>query len=390
MNLNRKRECWAMLNEADIKPLPGRFSLPSFEEQLQLMERHRLATLLFCPDAWALRHNYTNRETGEVIRARCDKWTCLYCGPRKVNQWRRLVKAAEPTLFVTLTSVGWTLKEAARVYTTVLQYLRRGSKGRGPNYIGARRAYPIECFSILEEHKRFVEVGFHWHILVKGIDYLPKQVVSDALRSATHGRSYIVDVQRVEKAHAVGYVTKYLTKELADDRRGTREVQREVVTLRVGDAGEIVEDRVMQTDELPCKARRIRYTRHFFPESTATLRMKLFSEIEGAGDMVIDDSAAGVTESAANEISQEEAGQEQEGQAGETVLPASDGMAAPKRSTWMLSEHAPFSTDIKDYRERRRLALIASLEDLRARKPMYSRRVVSIWDYQRKGLRLAG
>lgn len=379
-----------MLHEAEIKPLPGRFALPSFEEQLQLMERHRLATLLFCPDAWALRHNYVNRETGEVIRARCDKWTCLYCGPRKVNQWRRLVKAAEPVLFVTLTSVGWTLKEAARVYTTVLQYLRRGSKGRGPNHVGARPAYPIECFSILEEHKHFEEVGFHWHMLIKGVDYLPKQVVSDALRSATHGRSYIVDVQRVEKAHAVGYVTKYLTKELADDRRGTREVQREVVTLRVGDAGEIVEQRSLQTDEVPCKARRIRYTCHFFPESTATLRLKLFSEIEGAGDMVIDDGAAGIQESVADEQSHEEAGLEQEGRPGETALSASGEDAASQSSAWKLMEHAPFSTDRKEYRERRRQALVASLEDLRSGKPMYSQRVVSIWDYQRRRLRLAG
>src|SRR5438067_7648986 len=197
-----------MLKEEDVKPRSERFSLPSFEEQLRLMERHQLATLLFCPDAWALRHNYVNRETGEVIRARCDKWTCLYCGPRKVNQWRRLVKAAEPVLFVTLTSVGWTLKEAARVYTTVLQYLRRGSKGRGPNHVGARPAYPIECFAVLEEHSDFEGVGFHWHVLIKGVEYLPKQVVGDALRSATKGRSYIVDVESVKKMHAVGYVTK--------------------------------------------------------------------------------------------------------------------------------------------------------------------------------------
>lgn len=62
----------------------------------------------------------------------------------------------------------------------------------------------------------------------------------------------------------------------------------------------------------------------------------------------------------------------------------------PKPSAWKLIEIAPFSSDVKDYRERLRLVLVASLEDLRAGKPMYSQRVVSIWDYQRKGLRLAG
>ena len=82
-----------------------------------------------------------------MLRARCDNWKCLHCGPRKVDLWRQLVQAAEPTHFVTLTKVGWTLKEAARVLTTVLQYLRRGSKGYGPDHVGARPAYPIEFFA---------------------------------------------------------------------------------------------------------------------------------------------------------------------------------------------------------------------------------------------------
>src|SRR5712691_4793647 len=99
--------------------------MPSLGEQMALAQQHQLETLLFCPDAWALRHRYVNQQTGEVVRARCDNWQCLYCGPRKVDQWRQLVKLAEPTLHVVLTRVGWTVQEAARVYTTVLQYLRR-------------------------------------------------------------------------------------------------------------------------------------------------------------------------------------------------------------------------------------------------------------------------
>src|SRR5205823_12370476 len=65
------------------------------------------------------------------VRARCNRWDCLYCGPRKVDQWRQLVKAAEPTLFIILTKAGHTVEEASRALTTFLQYLRRGSKGRG-------------------------------------------------------------------------------------------------------------------------------------------------------------------------------------------------------------------------------------------------------------------
>src|SRR5205823_5841133 len=151
----------------------GRFRPLSIEVQAELAEQHGLTTLMCCTDAWALRHRFINRETGETVRARCGSWSCLYCGPRKVDMWRQLIKEAEPTLFVTLTRVGKTLKEAARVLTTVLQYIRRGSKGRGKDKIGARPAYPIQVFAVLEEHSDIENVGFHWHLLVKGVDYLP-------------------------------------------------------------------------------------------------------------------------------------------------------------------------------------------------------------------------
>src|SRR5260370_1459199 len=147
----------------------SRFHLPSIEEQAVLAQKHQVDALLVWPDPWALRHRFINQETGEVVRARCNSWQCLYCGPRKVDQWRQLVKAAEPTLFVTLTKVGWTIHEASRVYTTVLQCLRRGSKGFGRDHLGARPAYPLECFAVLEEHSDFEHVGFHWHLLVPRI-----------------------------------------------------------------------------------------------------------------------------------------------------------------------------------------------------------------------------
>ena len=117
--------------------------------------------------------------------------------------------------------------------TTVLQYLRRGSKGRGKEHLGARAAYPIQVFAVLEEHSDFAENGFHWHLLVKGVDFLPNQVVSDALRSATGGRSYITKVKRVKNSTAVGYVTKYLTKEIMRERRGLIEEEQMVRQVAV-------------------------------------------------------------------------------------------------------------------------------------------------------------
>jgi hypothetical protein len=345
------------------------------QEQIALAQRHRLDTLLFCPDPWALRHRYINQDTGEVVRARCDKWECLYCGPRKVDQWRQLIKQAEPTLFLTLTKVGWTIEEAARVYTTVLQYLRRGSKGLGPSHIGARPAYPIECFAVLEEHSDFEGVGFHWHVLVKGVEYLPKQVVGDALRSATKGRSYIVDVESVKKMHAVGYVTKYLTKDVTSDKRGMREELRETFVQRLDEQGNLVQECTMQTVQVMCKARRIRYTRHFFPASTADLRLRLFSGLGDADEIAIDQAVVPDSEDSLN---QAQTTQSDEGVSGQ------DATQPAKRSSWVLHEHEPFSREIADYLERRQTALVESMNDLRAGKPMYSRRVVSIWAYQRK------
>ena|SRR2546428_14183579 len=133
-----------MTGNISIEHIVSQFPLPPLDLQADLAEKHGLETLLFCPDAWALRHVFINQETGEIARTRCNRWDCLYCGPRKVDQWRRLIKATEPTLFLTLTKAGQTVEEAARALTTFLQYLRRGSKGRGANHTGAREAYPIE------------------------------------------------------------------------------------------------------------------------------------------------------------------------------------------------------------------------------------------------------
>src|SRR6266571_6244980 len=350
------------------RPVP-QISLPSLDEQANLVEKHKVDTLLYCPNPWALRHVFINKDTGEVVRARCGSWSCLYCGPRKVDMWRQLVKEAEPTLFVTLTQVGKTLKEASRVLTTVLQYLRRGSKGRGKDKVGARPAYPIQVFAVLEEHSDFEHVGFHWHLLVKGVDYLPKQTVSDALRSATNGRSYIVHVDGVKKMHAVGYVTKYLTKDVTSDKRGMREELREMLVYRLDEQGQVVQECSLQTVQVMSKARRIRYTRHFFPASTADLRLRLFSQLGDVSEIAIDQAVSPDVHEVVSLESNDHSGESEQ---------------EVKRSAWVLYEQEPFSSDIQDYRARRQAALLESLTALQAGKSMYSGRVVSIWAYQRR------
>lgn len=92
----------------------NRFPLPALNEQANAVEKYGLETLLFCPDPWALRHVFIDQKTRETVRVRCNRWDCLYCGSHKVDQWRQLVQAAEPTLFIKLMKAGKTVEEAGQ------------------------------------------------------------------------------------------------------------------------------------------------------------------------------------------------------------------------------------------------------------------------------------
>jgi hypothetical protein len=363
------------------------FPLPSLEEQADLAEQHGVETLFFCPNPWAIRHVFINRDTGEVVRARCNRWDCLYCGPRKVDQWRQLVKAAEPTLFLTLTKAGKTVEEAARALTTFLQYLRRGSKGRGLNRIGAREAYPIEYFAVLERHNNFEENGFHWHLLVKGADFIPHEVLKEAWRSARHGVAYIVHVEAIRKPQVIGYVTKYLMKSLSRSEKGLRQEERETTVIDLDREGQIVKEWQTYTVELVSKARRIRYSHHFFPEKVTELRARLFAELEQesmeqAESQPVNDAQSD-NASPIGDDSTDKVGPTEHSKPGKTEL------WIVKRSSWSLIQCEEFTQDIKEYRRRRRKALLEALIDIRMGQRNLSRRVINIWAYQRNELRWA-
>jgi hypothetical protein len=374
----------------ELNKVETHFSLPSLEEQADIVEKHRADTLLYCPNSWAIRHAFINQETGETVRARCNRWDCLYCGPRKVDTWRQLVKAAEPTLFLTLTKAGKTVEEAARALTTFLQFLRRGSKGRGPNRIGAREAYPIEYFAVLERHQDFVENGFHWHLLIKGADYIPHEVLKEAWRSARHGVAFIVHIEAVRKPHVIGYVTKYLIKSLSQSEKGVRKAEREGTQLIRNDEGDLVEVRQTYTVDLVSKARRIRYSRHFFPERVTELRARLFAEIEQAsleqGELAPTDGSSIDSMKTLDKPPMEAVEQEGQGETIERVVLEEEPV---KRSSWMMVECEEFTDDIKEYKRRRRKALLEALVAIRDGQQHLSRRVINIWAYQRT-LRKAG
>ncbi len=221
------------------------------------------------------------------------------------------------------------------------------------------------------------EYGFHWHLLVKGVEFVPHDVLKEAWRSARHGGAYIVDVQAIRKPHVIGYVTKYLTKSLSHEEKGIRYEERETVGVRVDEEGHLVEERHSYTVELVSKARRIRYSRHFFPEKVADLRARLFAELEQ--ESMEQTEHASSTKSSSTDA----ADQEENGKPGESE-PQSE-----KRSSWSLVQQEEFTQDIKEYRRRRRKALLEALIDIRTGQRKLSRRVINIWAYQRNELRWA-
>src|SRR5450755_2105335 len=75
---------WRMrdLGVSADRPHANPFPFPSVAERVSWHLQEGTHTLYVCPHPWAIRHHFTNTQTGETIRVRCNLWTCEYCGPR--------------------------------------------------------------------------------------------------------------------------------------------------------------------------------------------------------------------------------------------------------------------------------------------------------------------
>jgi hypothetical protein len=186
-------------------------------------------------------------------------------------------------------------------------------------------------------------------LLVNGSDFIPHEILKEAWRSARHGVAYIVDVEAIRKPHVIG----------------------------LDEEGKIVEERQTYTVELVSKARRIRYSRHFFPEKVSELRARLFAELEQESMEQPGNEASSHPESAS------EAGQV------ETDKPVESEPKPVERSSWSLLQCEEFTQDYKEYKRRCRKALLEALIDIRTGQRNLSRRVINIWAYQRSQLRWA-
>jgi hypothetical protein len=226
----------------------GQFNRVDIGEKLRELKQK------MCCNPWAIRHRLVNTETGESVGMRCNKYDCLYCGPRKVSEWRALIEMAQPQRFITLTRVGGSLADVSRVTETVVRRLRRGAKsgGRGRASEVVRNAYEFEYLAVYEPHKNSAN-GYHIHLLQKG-DYIPQNDISEALMSATHGHSYVADVKKIKDDKVAGYVTKYMCKGLMQAEIGYK------------------------PDGTPARTRRLRYSRNFFPAQIGVMRDDLRSQ----------------------------------------------------------------------------------------------------------------
>jgi len=191
------------------------------------------------------------------------------------------------------------------------------------------------------------------------------------------------------KPHVIGYVTKYLTKSLSLGEKGVRYEEREVGVISQNADGHIVEERHSYTVELVSRARRIRYSRHFFPEKVSDLRARLFAEIE-LGSIEHTENEASDDGSTVVDASQQDNGKPLhvgEVPEGENGKPVAEEQPI-KRASWSLVQCEEFTEDIEEYRRRRRKALLEALIGLREGRNL-SRRVINIWAYQRNEARWA-
>ncbi len=143
-----------------------------------------------------------------------------------MNLWRQLVRAGGTGALLDAQQGRQDREEAASGTHYLYAGVRRGSKGKGLNHLGARPAYPVEYFAVLERHKDFERTVFTGICYSKELTQFPyKEVIQPLWMSATHYEpsteesegqgAKIAYIERIRNARAIGYVTKYLMKSVA-------------------------------------------------------------------------------------------------------------------------------------------------------------------------------
>jgi hypothetical protein len=171
----------------------------------------RSATFPQCPNEWAKLHVFINKNTGQVIPARCKLWSCLVCA--KINYYKvdYLAAAGDPERFITLTRAGNTPKEINHNLKHLVQGIRR-------------KGLIFEYFACIELHRNGLP---HIHLFQRG-DFI-KQAELSAMWGIYTAKSFlgrsstIVDIRYIhEKQNVKGYLLKYLKKTWAQDNHSDK------------------------------------------------------------------------------------------------------------------------------------------------------------------------
>jgi hypothetical protein len=171
----------------------------------------RPTTLPACPDEWAKLHVFINKNTGQVIPARCKRWSCLSCALVNYYKVDYLAAAGMPERFITLSRAGNSPLEIRINLQKLIQGLRR-------------KGLIFEYFAVIELHLNLLP---HIHLFQRG-DFIEQAELSTmwgiyTSRSFVERSSTIVDIRYIrEKQNVKGYLLKYLKKTWAADNHSDK------------------------------------------------------------------------------------------------------------------------------------------------------------------------
>lgn len=184
------------------KPLPARPSLEDVPyEQNKCLQRKSLKIQL-CGRG-CVRGVSEDGKTHIWVPVRCGKWTCDYCGPKRLRLVRHGIKV-----------------ECARLKIDRMMTLTLPSKYSGDGFQQLYGAWTLFCQRL---RKKFPKAKFHYiacvelqpgrkapHLHVLTNIFLPQRWISACWRSCGGGR--IVDIRKKDIHHMADYIT-YVSKD---------------------------------------------------------------------------------------------------------------------------------------------------------------------------------
>lgn len=177
--------------------------------------------------------NFLNRETGELIKAPCKKWSCKDCGPRAARRFvARVLRTPRFSYFVTLTA-----RPHGEIYAADVREFNQ--RWRSWKRWLKRNVGVGHTSWVLERGKRTGHL--HRHVIVEtGRSFSYKSARAALIRS---GLGAVCDFK--PKRHgisvraAANYLGKYLGKHLGDTRwpRYTRRCQTSIPDIHEKKSG---------------------------------------------------------------------------------------------------------------------------------------------------------